>query len=317
MANLKRLLPSGTDMLNVDLLAVASAKQIDNCDDVGYRDLTDVFSDFNVEGVENWTDYTALARTIEGEIIPRMLLAHRAAAVSDEPRPASGRHITERDVRQLVECTLSREERAANDFVRGVRDEGATVEQIFIDLLSPAARILGELWEEDERDFTEVTIGLWRLQSTLRDLGAGFTGDSEHHYGSGRAALITPVTGEQHTFGVAMVSDFFRRAGWSVVDGTNGSTAELCDIVKSQSFDIIGLSCSGSNGVDTIGTLIRKLRHASLNKGVGIMVGGNIFSNDAELAGRVGADATARDAVHAPLQAENLLQLMSSRHHQT
>ena len=35
----------------------------------------------------------------------------------------------------------------------------------------------------------------------------------------GRRILLTAVPGEQHSFGLYMVAEFFRRAGWDVVDG--------------------------------------------------------------------------------------------------
>ena len=47
---------------------------------------------------------------------------------------------------------------------------GAQPGSILVDLLAPSARELGRMWEEDECDFVDVTMGLWRLQEVMREL---------------------------------------------------------------------------------------------------------------------------------------------------
>ena len=59
---------------------------------------------------------------------------------------------------------------------------------------------------------------------------------------------------------------------------------------------------------------IRAIRRSSLNRNIGVLVGGPIFVAHPELVARVGADATAIDGGQAALQAENLLTLFPGRH---
>ncbi|GEN98961.1 hypothetical protein NSE01_07940 [Novosphingobium sediminis] len=90
---------------------------------------------------------------------------------------------------------------------------GVGIDSIFVDLLAPAARRLGVLWEEDLCDFLDVTIGLWRLQEVMREIAWGspiVTGPIS----APRRALFSPMPGEQHSFGATMVHEVFVRAAW-------------------------------------------------------------------------------------------------------
>ena len=57
---------------------------------------------------------------------------------------------------------------------RGHARRGASVETLYLDLLAPTARHLGDLWDADVCDFTEVTVGLGRLQQVLHELSPAF-----------------------------------------------------------------------------------------------------------------------------------------------
>ena len=87
-----------------------------------------------------------------------------------------------------------------------------SVESIFLDLLAPAARQLGTQWEADVTDFANVTLGVSRLQRIMRRLGDTFLQRDQPRQ-RGESALLTIIPGEQHSFGLSMVAEFFRRAG--------------------------------------------------------------------------------------------------------
>ena len=55
-----------------------------------------------------------------------------------------------------------------------------------VDLLAPAARLLGEYWEDDRCDFVDVTMGLWRLQEVVHEIAARAPADRA---AGGRRAL--------------------------------------------------------------------------------------------------------------------------------
>lgn len=253
-----------------------------------------------------------LTHAIEDEIIPRLVLARRglpqpgADALAGEPAPASA------DVAEFARLVRDHDVAVAKAYVESLRARGATLEAIYLDLLAPTARLLGDLWVEDLCDFTEVTIGLWRLHQVVRELSPAHRVDGRPGEAR-RRALLVALPGEQHTFGVVLLAEFFRHAGWDVWSGPIASSEELRGLVESESFGVVGLSVSCGNHLQGLASEIHGLRRASRNRGVGVMVGGPVFTDHPELVALVGADATAVDARHAAAQADSLLAVMAGR----
>ena len=249
-----------------------------------------------------------LGRAVEAEVVPRLLLGHRRPPAR---RPPSGRWIADATrVAELANCAIGDAD-AAGDYVAAMRADGAGVESVYLDLLAPAARRLGEMWEDDSLSFADVTIGLLRLHQVLRALGPDFRAEAAPER-PGRRAVLVPVPGEQHSFGLAMVTEFFRRAGWGVWSGTPASLDELLAIVRGEPFGVVGFSVACDDRLEWLATCIRRVRAASRNPAIGVMVGGPIFVSHPDLAMAVGADTTAQDGRHAVFQAEGLLALQSA-----
>jgi methanogenic corrinoid protein MtbC1 len=249
-----------------------------------------------------------LTRTIEQEIVPRLVLARKAAPERPLPPPPGTVPVCAEEASELARKVVARDPSAASAFVEAVLARGTTLETLHLDLLAPAARRLGEWWSDDLCDFAQVTMGLWRLQQLLRETGSELP-DPLVRRENDRRVLLVPVPGEQHTFGLAMVATFLSRAGWTVWSEPLASSNDLVGIVRSEWFAVVGFSLSCPNRLEALATNIRRVRRASRNPAVGILVGGQIFVERPELVVLVGADATAVDGRQATLQAENLIAL--------
>ncbi|HZH05925.1 MAG TPA: cobalamin B12-binding domain-containing protein, partial [Lautropia sp.] len=247
-----------------------------------------------------------LARTIEREIIPRLMLAHRVAHEPLLRTPETDERITVDDVSQFAKLVLSQGEEEAFVAIRVFRAREVSVESLYLDLLAPTARYLGKLWEEDLCNFTEVTVGLGRLQRVLRELSPAL-GRSVEHPIQGRRVLLLPCPGEQHTFGLVMVAEFFRRAGWDVTGGSWAAASDTAGMVNAEWFDVIGFSLGAETHVQALADTIAGVRQASCNGAVAIMVGGPLFGDQPELVARLGADGVALDGREAPMLAEGLI----------
>ena len=262
-----------------------------------------------------------LLRTIEGEIIPRLVLARRAngqlpaaLTIADQALPAGGSSSLgwtpdSALIAELADLVVREDVAAAATRIEALRQSGLTIETLYLELLAPIARYLGELWEADIVDFTAVTLGCSRLQQLLHELSPSFFREAEPHEHR-RRVLLVPVPGEQHTFGLYMVAEFFRRAGWDVWSGCMPNR-ELGELVGKESFTLIGFSLSGDQRLDALASSIRSVRRASCNRGIGVLVGGPVFVGHPELVSLVGADATAQDGRQATQQAQNTLSLLS------
>ncbi len=239
-----------------------------------------------------------LSQTIEGEIIPRLMLAFDSFRSSAKSHSDDNRLVD--NVDEFVRLLLTHDATVATNYVSTLRTDGVPLSALYLDLLAPAAKRLGVMWEEDACSFTDVTIGVCRMHQVLLEFSRCFDA-SERTVTPGRNALVAPVPGEQHTFGLFMVMEFLRRGGWNCFSGPPASSREFLRLARSQDFEMIGISVSSDRHIDTAADLIGRFRRASRNKDTVILAGGKVFLDNPELAVQVGADAMAadgRDAVH-------------------
>jgi hypothetical protein len=126
----------------------------------------------SARALPHFSDETRLAglvRTLEGEIVPRLLMSLVVSAQAERspktarPRTAPG------DVAELARLLLKHDRSAAVAFIQMLRDGGTPLECIYVELLAPAARLLEVLWEEEACDFRELAAGFQRLLSVLRE----------------------------------------------------------------------------------------------------------------------------------------------------
>jgi methanogenic corrinoid protein MtbC1 len=251
-----------------------------------------------------------LTHAIEAEIIPRLLLARRALAPMQNEARRERESLGTDDVSEFSRLVLAHDVGVATAYIETIRARGVSLETIYLDLLSPTARLLGDLWNDDLCDFTEVTVGLWRLHQVVREFSPSFHADVQAGDRQ-RRALLVAMPGEQHTFGLVLMAEFFRRAGWDVWSGPIASSGELLSLVRTERFGMIGLSMSCGAQLHGLASEIHAVRRASLNRALGVMVGGSVFIDHPELVALVGADATAIDARQAVTQAESLVSLMA------
>ncbi|MBD8906626.1 cobalamin B12-binding domain-containing protein [Methylorubrum zatmanii] len=246
-----------------------------------------------------------LASVVEAEILPRLMLAHRGQC---QPRvPPSGERVAAEEVERLCELLLARSDTDLAFHLLRFLDKGLTLEGVLVELLTPVARQLGRLWEEDSCDFLDITVALGRLQAAARDLCGRFEGDATEP--AGRSVLLLPCPGETHVFGLSIVGTIFREAGWDVTSAGSGAEADPVEMIRSDWFDVVGLTLSCDVLLPALPSVIHDLRAASCNPAVKVLVGGPYFARNPNQVRLIGADATAEDGRLAPLIAESLLEM--------
>lgn len=214
--------------------------------------------------------------------------------------------IDDHDVFGFVGQILGSDDQAASDTVRSLIDRGVAVDGIYLDLLAPAARQLGLLWEDDECSFIDVTLGMGRLQRIIRDLSHVFQTESPDKSPPLGHVLLTCLPGEQHTLGLIMVAEFLIRDGFKVYVGAPWSEADLLTLVSTEWFDVVGFSAGCESRLSALKREIHRIRGSSCNPDIRVLVGGQVFSVDEALVARVGADGWARDAKTCTAVARNL-----------
>ncbi len=246
-----------------------------------------------------------LVKTLEAEVIPRLVEAHRLASESLSAT-AGCASPTAADVDAFVQLALGTNESAAMQFVDERLEQGLPIEAVCLELLAPAATQLGVMWEEDLCDFNAVTLGVGCLQKVLYQLSPAFVSEAGFPANAHRIALVS-APGEQHTFGLSMVAEFFLHAGWDVMVGHGGAHDEAVDLARQQWLDVIGFSVGSEARLDWLASCIEDVRAASCNPSIGVLVGGPLFTLNPEYASLVGADATSSDAKQAPLVAAGIV----------
>ena len=237
-----------------------------------------------------------IADMVAVEIVPRLAALHAAVLPSDHP--------TSENITELARLVLSADECEAAVYVAGLRDGGLSVDMLFEELLEPAARLLGELWQRDEVDFVDVTIGVARLQALLSVFNCTHAMAT---LGDRRSVLMLTVPGEQHSFGISMVEQFLDAGGWRVTSEREMAAERLARLVGKQWFAVAGIALSNERNLDAVAAAIKTIRARSCNSSIGIMVGGPVFAADAGLSRQLGADGTAASGPTAVVLAQKLL----------
>lgn len=244
-----------------------------------------------------------LNQTLEKEVIPRLVLSYGLQPTAKHNYDTGKRtqSILSEDISLLAELVVQKDNAASMKFVARVKTQGISIEAIYSDLLAPTARCLGEKWKADKCNFTEVTIGTSRLQQIMLSLSPEFEREKEQYFEDYRI-LFSPMPGEQHTFGLVLVEEYFRRAGWNCCKCSPKSERDLLHMVRSLHFDVVGLSAGCEASLKAMSKMIEALRKISLNSSVAILVGGPIFLDKPNLATHLGADETAKDGSEAILK---------------
>ncbi len=241
---------------------------------------------------------------IEGDILPRLLMAHSTGGSIIDSKQGSEIHPT--DAHRFAALPLTHEASSLLEEVDAFLDEGVSVDAIYLDLLAPAARRLGEMWEEDSCDFVDVTMGLWRLQEVMREVARKSPPIIEA-ISSPRSALFAPIPGDQHSFGAIMIEDVFARAGWNSEVIPRPERRELLDAVAHRAFDVVGLTLSRDCPSGALAKLVKAVRSVSANPQVVVLIGGRMVNEKPSIVSEVGADGTGVDARAALDVAERLL----------
>lgn len=249
-----------------------------------------------------------LARIISNEIVPRLLRLH-TEVMPDAPAVdllIEALAPSANDVSALAHIVLGDDLEAAATYVMVLRDRGLSVETLYVELLEPTARHLGTMWDNDECDFIDVTIGVARLQKLLAIFNETY---SLPQLGTRRRVLMATAPGNQHSFGASMIERLLSAAGWHVDAEYTGNADDLIEAVSRNWFAVIGLTAGSDGQLETLKSIIVQIRKESKNPVIGVLVGGPMFIENPELATVMGADATARNAPAAVLAAQKLFDL--------
>ncbi len=234
-----------------------------------------------------------MRQVLEAQVMPRLLRVTRQDAGLATQGFAAG--LSRADVEAFGQLCAAGDRQGCLALVQRLRAEGLQPEHLLVELVAPAARHLGQRWDEDTLDFTSVTVGLALMHEVVHAFGYEIH-DGPQESAEVRRVMLASAPGSQHLLGLSIVSEFFRKAGWQVVLEVSPSSAELRRAVANEWFDLVGLSVALDSQLTELPGLVSRLRADSRNPQVPVMLGGPAFLMGDVSAEQFGAQAVCLDA---------------------
>ena len=250
---------------------------------------------------------TSILSIVKSQIIPGLLEANRNKTRHLSLIFSSRAIPSQKEVEIFVDLCVSQDPKISLAFVNHFLNDGLSTEDIFIDLITPAARYFGSQWDDGRMDFSQVNLGLIRLHAIANEIGFAHK-DGPSSKGKVYRVIIASAPGSEHMLGTAVVADFFRKEDWQVVVAISSSANKLIQTVSNEWFDVIGLSVSIEHQLTNLADLIDQFKRTSLNPHVVILLGGPIFVVKEFRASDFGAGEICVNAKHAVGLALSLLQ---------
>ena len=191
---------------------------------------------------------------------------------------------TRRDA--YLAALLARDQRGARAVVAEALADGASPEDLYLQVFQPALQEVGHRWAlgdlsvADEHLATAVTHQLLdEVSPRMRTVPWG-----------GRLAVVSSTPDELHALGARMVADFLEADGWEVLQlGAATPADDLVAFVEREAPDMVALSTTTPRSLPGIADVLQQLRRAHPRPL--IVVGGQFWTAEAaRTALELGAD---------------------------
>lgn len=199
--------------------------------------------------------------------------------------------------RVYLEALRACDRRRALAVVDDARAAGLSLSAVYLDVFQPALREIGRLWQENEITVAEEHLATAVTQVSMSRLYIECCMSTPP---AGRTLLAACAPTEKHEVGLRMICDLLELEGWDATYlGAEVPEDSLIAMIRTARPDVLALSASIAPHLPQLRALIAAVRVTFGVAAPYILVGGRPFLEDPTLAGRIGADAMARDPVHA------------------
>ncbi len=268
-----------------------------------------------------WSSVPLRAKGVPAQRILSALKALEEVAIESIPSGMSGElgsffeaavHSLKNDGGQTKSCLPSEEpmRSLASGFIAALRagdepraiatildahaEQGQAVPSLVDQILIPSLREMGRLWHLGEATVAEEHFATQATHKVLARLMAL----APKRPLNGKTALLSGVSGEDHSFGIQVVSGYLQMAGWRTVClGSDTPPSALAQAVGHFDANVILLGATMDVQVHNVIEAIKQIREQTPSARV--LVGGSAFARSSELWKIVGADHHAKDGQDA------------------
>jgi len=206
--------------------------------------------------------------------------------------------VTAEEVRaRYLDAILAGSRREAFGIIELARAEGLGIRGLYLDVFQPAMREIGRLWQENRITVADEHLATAITQASMARLYQELFQASPE---PGPLLVAACADNERHELGLRMICDVLEMEGWDTVFlGASVPVEDLVEMVRVRRPQVVALSASIAPHVGRVREAIRAIRDVDAGPPPLIAVGGRAFMDDPDLAERLGADLTAKDAVEA------------------
>jgi methanogenic corrinoid protein MtbC1/DNA-binding XRE family transcriptional regulator len=158
---------------------------------------------------------------------------------------------------RYLDALLEGDEDDAAASVKSMIAAGASISDIYINLLTPAMARMGELWRQKKINVAQQKLATQITLSQMDKLRSLIVVKHRWPY----RALICCIQGEMHSTGARMAADLFRLEGWSVdFLGADVPTGDIVAMAASRRPHILALSVTMKSNLKHVRSLLEPLR---------------------------------------------------------
>ncbi len=204
---------------------------------------------------------------------------------------------------QLAEFIISGKKDQAVETTKELLELNVSAEDILDNGLLSGMNVVGKRFRENIYFVPQVLISARAMKSSLAILEPLLSEKKSNGLGT---IVIGTVKGDIHDIGKNIVAMMLKSNGFKVIDlGTGISVEQFIEAIKKENADILGMSALLTTTMIYMQTVIDKIKKEDLN--VKILVGGAPLSK--LFAEQIGADAFAKNASDAVMEAKNLIEI--------
>jgi methanogenic corrinoid protein MtbC1 len=190
--------------------------------------------------------------------------------------------------------------RAASKIVDDALDAGSDLRGVYLDMLQPAMREIGRLWQENELTVAEEHVATAITQSVMaRVFDRVYTWRDERT----PTLIAACADDERHQMGLRMLCDLLELDGWETTYlGASVPIESLVELIQKQCPQVVALSATIAPHLPRVRDAIAAIRASGVTPMPVIIIGGRAVAADPTMAHRLGADLFAGDASDAVTQ---------------